>query len=262
MKKLKLTGEPYQIFKKTAFIKGMFNTSLEVAKFEGAAIRTVSGIRGQIKKALSSPEGAFRATFEDKLLMSDIAFVKTWFKVEIPRFFASVTNLLLPEGERLKWTGMRTVAQIKRERGVQGEAQPDSAYTEIERQPKVFNELRIPRKLQAALPYNLKPKMGTEKAPKDFKAERVAVVLEPEERKLMNQMKVLRTIFADKEEKTKAEQSKRINELIRRKNAEEERKFKRQKEARKQIARGISKEHAKQEKMAAKGGKRKRKRDE
>ena len=50
MKKLKLVGTPCKIFKKTAFIQDMFTSDLEIARFEGASVRTVSGIRGQVKK--------------------------------------------------------------------------------------------------------------------------------------------------------------------------------------------------------------------
>ena len=70
VRKPKLTGVPYKIFKNMAFIMKIkicdFSGALEVAKFEGANVPTVSGISCQIENALSKPYGAFRATFEDE----------------------------------------------------------------------------------------------------------------------------------------------------------------------------------------------------
>ena len=87
-KKLKLVGEPFKIFKNSAFVKNMFTSDLELHRFIGAQIKTVSGIRGQIKApvAKQGPAGSFRATFEDKILKSDIVFCRTWYKVKLTRF--------------------------------------------------------------------------------------------------------------------------------------------------------------------------------
>jgi ribosome biogenesis protein BMS1 len=57
------------------------------------------------------------------------------------------------------WVGMRTVAELRREAGVGAPREPDSIYRPIERGTRVFNPLKVPNKLQAALPFKTKPKV-------------------------------------------------------------------------------------------------------
>lgn len=166
VKKLKLTGTPYKIFKNTALIKQMFTSALEVAKFEGAHLRTVSGIRGQIKKLSSKgPPGTFRATFEDKILMSDVVFCRTWTTVEPREYYNPVTSLL--QADKSGWRGMRTTAEIRRSRGIPIPLRADSEYRPIHRTKRHFNALHIPAKLQEKLPFASKPKIMNKRAGND-----------------------------------------------------------------------------------------------
>lgn len=91
VKKLRLVGNASKIHRNSANIKDMFNSDLEVVKFAKAKIKTVSGIRGTVKRAVGN-SGEFRASFEDKILMSDIVFMNTWIAVEINRFFNPIQS--------------------------------------------------------------------------------------------------------------------------------------------------------------------------
>lgn len=211
VKKLKLTGVPYKIFKNTAFIKDMFNSALEIAKFEGASIRTVSGIRGQIKRALSKPDGYFRATFEDKILMSDIVFLRAWYPIKPHRFYNPVTNLLDQEegttGDN-GWQGMRLTGEVRREKGIPTPMNKDSAYRKIERPERHFNPLRVPKQLAADLPY--KSQITQMKARKDQTyMQKRAVVLGGEEKKARDFMQKLTTLRNEKQAKRAAKQEER-----------------------------------------------------
>lgn len=215
VKKLKLTGHPYKIFKNTAFIKDMFKSALEIAKFEGASIRTVSGVRGQIKRALSKPEGNFRATFEDKILMSDIVFLRAWYPIKPRRFYTPVTNLLTPPtpeqieaGESTGWTGMRLTGQVRHELSLPTPSIKNSAYRPIERQTRVFNPLRVPRKLAADLPF--KSQIATMKPQRNQTyLQKRAVVLGGDEKKARRLMDQVIAIRNDKVEKRRKKQDER-----------------------------------------------------
>ena len=161
MKKLKLIGEPFKVHKNTAFIKGMFNSKLEVAKFQGAQVRTVSGIRGQIKKPVKegAPDGSYRATFEDKILKSDIVFCKTWYQVEIPRF----CNPLIFYGQTRM---LKTHAELRRENGLAIPSKGrDSEYIvheeaiDREREERIFAPIQVPKAISTQLPFKSKQKV-------------------------------------------------------------------------------------------------------
>lgn len=200
VKKLKLTGVPYKIFKNTAFIKDMFNSSLEIAKFEGASIKTVSGIRGQIKRALSKPEGHFRATFEDKILLSDIVFLRAWYPIKPHRFYNPVTNFI-------GWQRARLTGEIRAEQGLATPQDRNSAYRKIERAERHFNPLRVPRKLAADLPYKSQI-ITTKPQKKTTYMQKRAVVVGGDEKKARDLMQKLTTIRKDVAEKRKASKDK------------------------------------------------------
>lgn len=239
VKKLKLTGQPYKIFRNTAFIRDMFSTALEIAKFEGASIRTVSGIRGQIKRALSKPEGHFRATFEDKVLMSDIVFLRAWYTIKPHRFYNPVTDLLesRPPSEKTKdGTGqdrhqasasskdqqqnamMRLTGQIRADAALPTPQQKNSAYRPIERETRHFNPLRVPKALAADLPFKSQIAQMAPQRKQTYLQKR-AVVLGGEERRARDLMQKIMTVRNEKVEKRRLKKEEK-REPFRRRMAE------------------------------------------
>lgn len=237
VKKIKLVGEPCKIYKKTALIKKMFTSDLEIARFEGASIRTVSGIRGQVKKAGKielgnkpkkkggqPEEGIARCTFEDKILMSDIVFLRAWTQVEVPSFYNPLTTALQPRAET--WRGVRTVAELRRDYNLPIPNNKDSHYKPIERPVKKFNPIVVPKSLQSALPFSSKPKLI--KSKKDKRA----VVPEPHEREVHKLVQHLQLIRHNKlkqqklkkqEKKKKHDAEKAKEDLVTKKRQREER---------------------------------------
>lgn len=252
VKKIKLVGEPCKIFKKTALIKNMFTSDLEIARFEGAAVQTASGIRGQVKKAAKEElgnqpkkkgglprEGIARCTFEDRILMSDLVFLRAWTEVEVPCFFNPLTTALQPRDQT--WQGMKTVAELRRENKLPVPVNKDSLYRPIERKARKFNPLVIPKSLQAALPFASKPK-DILKRKKPLLENRRAVVMEPHERKVHALVQHLQMIRNEKMKKRKLKETEKRKRFEAEKAKEEQVSRKRQREERKERYRAQDKQ--------------------
>lgn len=260
VKKLKLTGTPYKIFRNTAFIRDMFSTSLEIAKFEGASIRTVSGIRGQIKRALSKPEGYFRATFEDKVLMSDIVFLRAWYPVKPHRFYNPVTNLLesnsddaMGETDGNGWQGMRLTGQIRASQSLPTPKQKDSAYKPIERPTRHFNPLRVPRAIATELPFKSQIAHMAPQRKQTYLQKR-AVVLGGEEKRARDLMQKITTLRKEKVEKRRRKQEERKEPYRRKVKENEEKRAEREKKERDEYWRREGKKRRLQDEGGGRGG--------
>jgi hypothetical protein len=95
VKKLKLTGTPYEIHKNTAFIKDMFNSELEVAKVcvsdEMAQITILRVLFSSFfvaslqlsDRLLPSLQVRFGITIFAHLLVASIVFTLVWYWIRI-----------------------------------------------------------------------------------------------------------------------------------------------------------------------------------
>ena len=93
------------------------NLQLQAAKIEPG---------DPLKRKGESTEGIARCTFEDKVLMSDIVFMRAWVNVEVPTYCNLVTTSLQPRDEM--WQGMRTMAELRKAHNIPIPHNKDSVY--------------------------------------------------------------------------------------------------------------------------------------
>jgi ribosome biogenesis protein BMS1 len=206
VKKLRVTGHPSEIFQKTAMISDMFTSDIEATQFVGGLVRTVSGIRGVIKKV--EKHGVVRCTFEDTVKQSDIVFLNTWVKVVPTDLFTPVNSLLSSE-----WNLVRTTAELRAELNLRPEFKKDSVYRDVERPEYAPQILRVPAALKQRLPYAVKKQFE----PKQTKK---AHILNEEEAQILDMLRKTTTLY--EKQKKDHEEAAAAAEAARKKAAAEE----------------------------------------
>ncbi len=154
---------------------------------------------------------------------------------------------------------MRLTGQIRRDEGLKTPLSDNSTYKKIERVPRKFNPLHIPKKLQTSLPYASKPKLMVKQRSETYLQKR-AVVMEPAEREavaLLQQMRALRKDKVVKRKERKGEKKEERRKMLEREEIQQEVK---EREKKKDVMRMIGvKSKRQQEVEEGRGSKKRRK---
>ncbi|EHY66468.1 hypothetical protein NERG_00108 [Nematocida ausubeli] len=190
MKKLKLIGYPQEIKGHTVFVKDMFHTQEEAARYEGAMLKTVSGLRGQIKKA--GAKGVFRASFEGVIKMSEIIFLPCFFPITPPKIYLNAESFA-DSGE------IKLLKEIRDAHGISLESKQDSVYRDIE-EPAACRVAPIPKSVLSKAPLSM------------LKKDEEKEVLQGTE-ETMHKLKLLRSLSFKVEQMKEAKQKAREDRI-------------------------------------------------
>lgn len=153
---------------------------------------------------------------------------------------------------------MRLTGQVRREEGLKTPTNVNSTYKPVERPARRFNTLKVPKKLQAALPYASKPKLVKQQHRQTYLQKR-AVVLEPEEKKAIALLQQIRALRKDQVTRRKEKQEHRRAAHRQKVEKEEAKKGEKEKKKRKEHMRAAGMK-ARQESGEDGGRERKRRR--
>lgn len=152
-------------------------------------------------------------------------FLRAWLSIEPKKLYNPVCSLLL--SDKTAWQGMRLTGQIRYEEGLKTPSDPNSTYKvsprpprhiyglnadpfvqDITRTARRFNPLKVPRKLEASLPYATKTHALAPQKKKTYLQSR-AVVMSPEEKKAVALLQQIQGLQKDKVARRKAKQEER-----------------------------------------------------
>src|SRR5262245_36463642 len=138
--------------------------------------------------------------------MIDIVFLRAWYPIRPRKFYNPVTSLL--QEDKMDWQGMRITGKIRAEMGLPAPSNPDSTYRKIERPTRRFNPLKVPKALQASLPYASK-QHNIPKQKRPTYLQKRAVVLGGDEKRARD---LLTKVMAIRNEKVKKRREKKAVE--------------------------------------------------